>query len=96
VIRETVVKKEKEEKNPQGEDQKKKKKLTAQFQKLEEKIASIKTEKEKLELQLSLPDIYNDPKKFQETLSRFGTVEKELTVINAEWEKIFEELEGMN
>jgi ATP-binding cassette subfamily F protein 3 len=93
--RQAVVKKEKEEKKPQAEDQKKKKKLTAQFQKLEEKIASIKSEKEKLELQLSLPDIYNDQKKFQETLAKFNTLEKQLKEINVEWEKVFEELEGI-
>jgi ATP-binding cassette subfamily F protein 3 len=95
-VRETVVKKEKTESKPQGEDQKKKKKLTSQFQKLEEKIASLKSEKEKLELQLSLPDIYNDQKKFQETLGKFNAVEKQLKETNVEWEKIFEELEGMN
>lgn len=92
----TLPKEKKQEKKPQAEDQKKKKKLTSQFQKLEEKITGLKAEKEKLEVQLSVPEIYSDQKKFQETLSRFNSVEKELTEINAEWEKIFEELEGMN
>lgn len=89
-------KEEKKEKKPQEEDQKKKKKLTAQFQKLEEKIASLKKEKENLELQLSLPEIYSEQKKFQETLSKFNAVDKALKEMNSEWEKVFEELEGMN
>lgn len=74
---------------------KKKKKLTSQFQKLEEKIAQLKSEKEKVEAQLALPDIYNDQKVFKETLAKFTAVENQLKEVTEEWEKIFEEIEGM-
>src|SRR5258706_7015114 len=88
------LKESKPEKKPHAEEQKKKKKLTVQFQKLEEKIAALKSEKEKSETQLSLPEIYSDQKAFQQALSQFNTIEKELKKTTEEWEKIFEELEG--
>ncbi|MBK5284380.1 MAG: ABC-F family ATP-binding cassette domain-containing protein, partial [Bacteroidia bacterium] len=74
---------------------KKKKKLTSQFQKLEEKIAQLKSEKEKVEAQLALPDIYSNAKTFQETMAKFTTVEKQLKEVTEEWEKVFEELEQL-
>ena len=83
------------EKKHSDDLQKKKKKLTAQFQKLEEKIAQLKTEKEKVEVQLSLPEIYGEQKMFQETLAKFNLVEKQLKEVTEEWEKVFEELESM-
>ena len=71
---------------------------TDNVQKLEEKIAQIKSEKEKVETELALPDIYNDQKVFKETLAKFNTIDGQLKEMNVEWEKVFEEMSelGLN
>ena len=85
-----------EKKNQPSEEQKKqKKKLQNRFQSLEENIAKLKAEKSSIEHQLSLPEIYEDQKKFSETLLRFNEVERLLGEKSKEWELVFEQLSGM-
>ncbi len=87
----------KDEKDAQpSEDQKKqKKKLQNRFQSLEEHIARLKAEKSSFEHQLSLPEIYENQKKFSEMLIRFNEVEKMLDEKSKEWEVVFEQLSGL-
>jgi len=55
----------------------------------------MKSEKSSLEHQLSLPEIYEDQKKFADVLSRFNEVEKIIGDSSKEWETVFEQLSGM-
>lgn len=66
--------------------------IKKQFQQLEEHIEKLKGEKKQLELQLALPDIYSDPKKFAEAEKQYqlkaGKLEKE----NEQYEELFEKM----
>ena len=61
-------------------------------------LMTVKSEKEKVETELALPDIYNDQKVFKETLAKFNTIDGQLKEMNVEWEKVFEEMSelGLN
>ncbi len=88
-------KREEKKLQPSEEQKKQKKKLQNRFQSLEENIAKLKTEKVSLEHQLSLPEIYEDQKKFADTLLRFNETEKNLADKTKEWEQVFEQLSGI-
>jgi ATP-binding cassette subfamily F protein 3 len=84
----------KEEKKPEPSDdlKKQKKKLQNRFQLLEENISKLKDQKSGFEHQLSLPEIYEDQKKFAEVLASFNEVERILAEKSKEWENVFEQL----
>jgi ATP-binding cassette subfamily F protein 3 len=79
-----------------AEEKKQKSKLSKKFQQLEEKIAILKAKKIALENELARPAIYEDQKVFAEKLAEFNRTEKELKDTSTEWEKVFEELEGIS
>jgi len=67
-------------------------KIQKQFQQLEQQIAQVTAKKNNLEASLSDPAIYSVKAKFVETESAFNDAEKELTRLNAEYEKVFEKI----
>jgi ATP-binding cassette subfamily F protein 3 len=67
-------------------------KIQKQFQQLEQQIAQVTAKKNNLEASLSDPAIYSVKAKFVETESAFSDAEKELTRLNAEYEKVFEKI----
>ena len=44
---------------------------------------------------MSKPEVYGDPKTFQENLQKFNELEEKMKLVNSDWEKSFEELSGM-
>ncbi len=63
-----------------------------QFQQVEEKIALLNTEKNKLENSLSDKDIYSDKKKFSDVEKSLQSVADQLKELNAKYETLFESL----
>ncbi len=87
---------EKAQSNPEQEEQRKaKKKLQQRFQNLETNLSRLKAEKSELEKQLSLPAVYGNPVKFQETLQLFNENAEKLKTFESEYEEVFESLAGM-
>ncbi|MBK7851021.1 MAG: ATP-binding cassette domain-containing protein [Bacteroidetes bacterium] len=83
------------QKDPSEEEKKKKKKLSNRVQQLEDELSKLKKEREALEKHLSKPEVYGDPKTFQENLQKFNELEEKMKLVNSEWEKSFEELSAM-
>ncbi|MEO6135216.1 MAG: ABC-F family ATP-binding cassette domain-containing protein [Ginsengibacter sp.] len=77
-----------EEKELQRELQKVKK----QFQLIEEKIAKVSAEKNKLESDLSLPEIYSVNEKFVAAEKEYKQKSEQLAHDNVEYEKLFEQM----
>ena len=67
-------------------------KVKKQFTVAEENIAKTTKEKEKLELDLGLPDIYSNHEKFSDTERKYNQVKSRLAKENKEYESIFETL----
>ena len=67
-------------------------KVKKQFTLAEENIAKTTKEKEKLENDLGLPEIYSDHQKFSETERKYNQVKSRLVKENKEYEVIFETL----
>ncbi len=67
-------------------------KTQKQFQQLEEKIALMNKQKNELEASLSDPVTYSDKTKFQIAEAAYKKAADELTLLNAEYEKIFEKI----
>lgn len=86
---------EQKQKDPSEEEKKKKKKLSNRVQQLEDELIKLKKEREALEKHLSKPEVYGDPKTFQENLQKFNELEEKMKLVNSEWEKSFEELSAM-
>ena len=86
---------EQKKKDPSEEDKKKKKKLSSRVQNLENELTRLKLEREALEKHLSKPEVYGDPKAFQENLQKFNELDEKLKIVNTDWEKSFEELSSM-
>lgn len=86
---------EQKQKDPSEEEKKKKKKLSNRVQQLEDELSKLKKEREALEKHLSKPEVYGDPKTFQENLQKFNELEEKMKLVNSEWEKSFEELSAM-
>lgn len=74
------------------EKQKEEKRIRNKFSKLEEELAQLKTEKEKLEHLLSLPDTYADKNLFQQTESRYKQISTQTEKLQSEYEILFEQL----
>jgi ATP-binding cassette subfamily F protein 3 len=79
-----------------AEDVKRKKKLLSQLKTLEGDIENTKSEKEKLEINLSDPSIYSNQDKFKQTLEEFNNKETKLKQITKEWEEVFEKLSSFD
>lgn len=86
---------EKKKNDPSEEEKKRKKKLSSRVQQLETELVKLKEEREAMEKHLSKPEVYGDPKSFQEQLQKFNALEEKLKGVNSEWEKTFEELSEM-
>lgn len=67
-------------------------KTQKQFQQLEEQIAQMNSKKVELQATLIDPAIYSDKLKFIEAEKGFKQTEDELSVLNAEYEKVFEKI----
>jgi len=77
----------------QNNDQKKElQRLKNKFKQLEEKLKDKEAEKNKLEAQLSDPEVYGVKEKFQEAERNYQKSLQELGSMNAEYEKLFEEI----
>lgn len=80
-------------KNNELEEQKKKhKKLTSEFNLLDEKIEKLKKTKSEFDAQLCLPEIYNDKTKFNELNNQYRTLELEIKECTKQWEAFFTQL----
>ncbi|MFN8145279.1 MAG: ATP-binding cassette domain-containing protein [Bacteroidia bacterium] len=86
---------EKKKNDPSEEEKKRKKKLSSRVQQLETELVKLREEREAMEKHLSKPEVYGDPKSFQEQLQKFNALEEKLKGVNSEWEKTFEELSEM-
>ncbi|MBN8673587.1 MAG: ABC-F family ATP-binding cassette domain-containing protein [Chitinophagales bacterium] len=62
------------------------------FQQLEEKIAGLKSEQQKLEAALSDPAVYSDKTKFLEAETAYKKASAELVSLNSDYEKAFEKI----
>lgn len=90
-------KKEAKQANPAPENQNKLNALNKDLNKTEAVIQQLAKEKEKVELELSKPDVYGNPDKLMEVQQRFEKVDAQLEEENKRWESIaleIEELEG--
>ncbi len=74
------------------EIEKAKKKLQRQFEELESKIAVLKADKTKAEDALADPRIYSDKTKFQEAEKTYQQINGQISTLENQYEKIFEEL----
>lgn len=63
-----------------------------QLQLLEEKIATLTTQKKMLEAQLTLPEIYSDKNKFLAAEIDYKKSSTALDIVNREYEQVFEKL----
>jgi ATP-binding cassette subfamily F protein 3 len=74
------------------EIEKTRKKLQRQFDELEVKIAQLKSEKTKAEEDLSNPGIYSEINKFQQAEKNYHQINGQLSALESQYEKIFDEL----
>lgn len=76
--------------------EKTKKKLQRQFEELESKIAVLKADKAKAEEALADPQIYSNKDKFQQAEKTYQQITGQLSNLESQYEKIFEELMGLD
>ncbi len=62
------------------------------FNQLEEKIAQLNKQKTELEAAMASPDTYADKNKFQQTEASYNKVTAELSLLNKEYETVFEKV----
>lgn len=62
------------------------------FQQLEKQVAELKEKQEKLELDLTRPEIYANKEEFKKTESDYKEAVKKLEATNKEYEKVFEKI----
>jgi ATP-binding cassette subfamily F protein 3 len=67
-------------------------KIQKQFQQIEERIASLNQQKDKLETALASPEIYSDKTKFIQAETDYQSIASDLQTANAEYESVFEKL----
>lgn len=94
--KETPVTEEKKQTASDGRMSKEQKKdfqkLQRKFQQAEEQLNKLKLEKEKLEVQLTAPDIYANKQRFLETEQAYKKNEQLLQQANREYEMLFEQM----
>ena len=66
--------------------------MQKRFQQLEEQIAGLNAKKAALESSLVDPAVYSDKTKFRQTEEALKKSNDELTVLNNEYEKVFEKI----
>ncbi|MDQ6845156.1 MAG: ABC transporter ATP-binding protein, partial [Bacteroidota bacterium] len=91
----TSVEKKVNKTNQNKEEQKELQKLQKHFQQLEQKIENLKKEKNILEGNLALPEIYSDTKKFTDAENLYNKKLAEIKNVNEEYEKLFEKIMEM-
>jgi ATP-binding cassette subfamily F protein 3 len=62
------------------------------FNQLEEKIAQLNKQKLELEAAMASPDSYSNKEKFQQTETAYQKLSAELSLLNKEYEKVFEKV----
>lgn len=85
-------KKQKSNSKPDRTQQKELQKLKRQFDQIEQKLAKTTEEKNRLEEDLSKPDVYSDQKKFSEAEKKYQEMVRQLQQENEDYERIFEKL----
>jgi ATP-binding cassette, subfamily F, member 3 len=84
------------DKGQNRDTEKTKKKLQRQFEELESKIAVLKADKAKAEEALADQQIYSNKDKFQQAEKTYQQISGQLSNLESQYEKIFEELMGLN
>ncbi len=81
--------------SPNRDAQKELQKIQRRFQEIEQKIENINREKNILESNLALPEIYLDSQKFMNAEKLYNQKNSELKKANAEYETLFEKIMEM-
>ena len=74
------------------EKQKEEKRIRSKFTKLEEELATLNTEKQRLEALLAAPDTYLNKNLFQATESQYNSIAMKIEYLQPEYETLFEQL----
>jgi ATP-binding cassette subfamily F protein 3 len=74
------------------EKQKEEKRIRTKFTKLEEELATLNTEKQRLEALLAEPDTYLNKNLFQATESQYNSIALKIEYLQPEYETLFEQL----
>ena len=74
------------------EKQKEEKRIRSKFTKLEEELATLNTEKQRLEALLAAPDTYLNKNLFQATESQYNSIALKIEYLQPEYETLFEQL----
>ena len=81
---------------PINQEQKKElQKIKNRFRQLEEQLASLTQNKNKLEASLADPAIYSDKEKFKQAETEYNNANAQLLQANAEYEQVFEKMMEM-
>ena len=81
---------------PINQDQKKElQKIKNRFRQLEEQLAALTQNKNKLEASLADPQIYSDKEKFKQAETDYNNANAQLLKANAEYEEVFEKMMEM-
>jgi len=62
------------------------------FQKIEQELEQLKSQKEAVELDLANPDIYKTPEKFSATEKNYQQIQQRLAIVENEYEQLFEKI----
>jgi ATP-binding cassette subfamily F protein 3 len=73
-----------------------KRKLTKEIENVEDKIASLETQKKELDHILLDPTLYNDKEKSTEINKRYKNIIQELNTLYSTWETVRTELESFS
>lgn len=84
------------DKNQQNEQKKQKQKLEQIVKKLDGEVANLKTEKQKIEGEMMLPEVYKDFNKMKALQQKLATCESQLKEKEKAWENSYAELIEMN
>jgi ATP-binding cassette subfamily F protein 3 len=71
------------------DNNKEKRQLEQEIKKLDSTLALLKTEHEKLSVQMSEPDIYKDKERFRALQIAFDTCDQQLKQLQEQWEKAY-------
>lgn len=71
------------------------KSLERDLAKAEEAIGMLEQQKTKIELELTRPEVFNDPSKLREAKGMFEKVLADLAAANHQWERLASEIDGM-
>jgi len=62
------------------------------FQKIEQELEQLKSQKEAVELDLANPGIYKTPDKFAATEKNYQQIQQRLAIVENEYEQLFEKI----